>query len=155
MKRAIAAGAAIAAILVPVAAEAGINNATMVADPNPAMLGDTITVTNSANANSTCEFPGEVNFQLLDPTNAVTDTATIVPDEAGNWSYVFVGDMTGTWTAIADCDADVPAADPFFFYADLPIVVQAPPGTTAVTLPPSSTTTTAAAAVTVTPAFTG
>ena len=153
-----AAGVAAAALLVPTAANAGGSPSTMVAMPNPTTVGTPVTVSNTANASSTCEGSSAVMVSILDPSATVVDQFEVTPDGNGDWSFGFTPDETGTWEVLAECFAQETAfPNPDFSYNALAIQVQAPGTTTVVptTAAPSSTSTTAAAAATVTPAFTG
>ncbi|MEZ5135571.1 MAG: hypothetical protein R2699_11105 [Acidimicrobiales bacterium] len=100
-----AAGVAAAALLVPTAANAGGSPSTMVAMPNPTTVGTPVTVSNTANASSTCEGSSAVMVSILDPSATVVDQFEVTPDGNGDWSFGFTPDETGTWEVLAECFA--------------------------------------------------
>ena len=128
-----AAGVAAAALLVPTAANAGGSPSTMVAMPNPTTVGTPVTVSNTANASSTCEGSSAVMVSILDPSATVVDQFEVTPDGNGDWSFGFTPDETGTWEVLAECFAQETAfPNPDFSYNALAIQVQAPGTTTVV-----------------------
>lgn len=148
----------------------------MEATPNPAMVGDSVTVSNVAEDASTCEheappaadaYSSLVLLEIVAPDSTET-YPSVVPDASGNWSYMFTADQVGTYLVYAECvyddigDTALPAAYPEFTYVELPIVVQQAPDTTTTTTSSDTddtsgemTTTTAAAAVAASPRYTG
>ena len=136
--------------------------AAMSGTPNPATVGDLVTVSNDPGDANTC-VGGIIYYQVLDPSSSPVDSGTTAPDGSGNWSISFTATMVGTYLVNATCEVveslDAgPAATPTFVYIQEAVLVQLPPSTTTSTststTAPTSTST-AVAATAVTPAFTG
>lgn len=141
---------------------------SMVADPNPATVGDTVTISNADDDGaSTCQngegpeapVTTHVDLELMAP-DATTSSVEVTPDSSGEWSYEFTADQEGTYVANAMClydaavEESLPAQIAPFDYVELTILVQGVPASSTTTTA-ASTTTAADAAPTATPRYTG
>lgn len=176
----IAALVAVAGVGILAAAPVGAGTTgTMEASPNPATVGDTVTVGNAPGGANTCEdtplveeaarpagpvpfIPSFVDVLIEDPDGEVVLDEEVDPDAEGNWSVDFVAEKPGTYIATADCNGEIlslegmtPQAFPDFPYADLEIEVLAQVPTLPTIQATTSTTGAAAPAAVSRPRFTG
>lgn len=179
---AVATGAVAVLSALPASAGAVTVVGSMEATPNPAMVGDTVTIANVPGDNNTCvymnyeseagpalepiENTAVVVLEIMAPDAFNLPKIEVTPDQDGNWSYEFMVDQVGTYLVDASCDVGV-VAEPVvsamapFQYSSLDLVVNQVPDTLETTTSMETadtsgqTTTTAAAAVAAAPRYTG
>lgn len=159
---------------------AGEPTSQMTATPDPAYVGDTVTVSNVDDESSTCDpiylaeetsagpaiptvFPSNVEVKVEDPDGDVVFDDEVEADLDGNWAVEIPAEKVGTYLAEAYCAPGVifavdaaPAREPGFSYADIEWEVIAQPPSSPTTQASTTTTSQAVRAEALSrPRFTG
>lgn len=175
MRKVLFAAAACVAVVLSAAApvSAGKEPPELVATPNPAEVGDVVTVANVDEPSSTCENPdiaaaapaavvlSRVAVLIEDPDGIPIVDEVLGPDLDGNWSVEFTATKAGEYVVEAACllpleiEGSSTMAVPPFDYASLVISVSGGTTTTPTTAGTSSTTGETRADTSSRPRFTG
>jgi hypothetical protein len=135
-------------------ADAGLTpNGQFTVSPNPAEVGDQLTVTSV----TTCELPGEVSLSITDPDGNEVVGETVATEADGSWQFQITIPpfaAPGEHTVSATCDLPVNTGVeevPPFVYDDVTLFINEAAGPVEPTPPPAAQPAAVAAVV---PAFT-